>query len=72
MSKRFVYEYMTKGWSSRMLGKAAREKVKFIWPARGQGPDLRTLNEFRGRVMEENFVTAVKMLKAKGYIRLEH
>jgi hypothetical protein len=43
---------------------------------RGQRPDFRTLNEFRGKllkgVMEEIFVTAVKMLKAKGYIKLEN
>jgi hypothetical protein len=44
--------------------------------AGNQKPDFRTLNGFRGKllkgVMEEIFVTAVKMLAAKGYIKLEH
>jgi transposase len=76
MTKLFVYGYLTKVCSSRILAKAARENVLFIWLAGGQRPDFRTLNEFRGKllkgVMEEIFVTAVKMLKAKGYIKLEH
>ncbi|GHU82838.1 transposase [Spirochaetia bacterium] len=76
MTKLFVYGYMTKVCSSRMLAKAVRENVMFMWLAGGQRPDFRTLNEFRGKilkeVMEEIFVTAVKMLKAKGYIKLEH
>jgi transposase len=76
MTKLFVYGYMTKVCSSRMLAKAVRENVMFMWLAGGQKPDFRTLNEFRGKilkaVMEEIFVTAVKMLKAKGYIKLEN
>jgi hypothetical protein len=50
--------------------------MMFMWLAGGQKPDFRTLNEFRGKllkgVMEELFVTAVKMLKAKGYSKLEN
>ena len=76
MTKLFVYGYMTKVCSSRMLAKAARENVMFMWLAGGQKPDFRTLNDFRGKllkgVMEEVFVTAVKMLAAKGYIKLEN
>jgi transposase len=76
MTKLFVYGYMTKVCSSRMLAKAVRENVMFMWLAGGQRPDFRTLNDFRGRllkgVMEEIFVTAVKMLEAKGYVKLEN
>jgi len=76
MTKLFVYGYMTKVCSSRMVAKAARENVMFMWLAGGQTPDFRTLNDFRGKllkgVMEEIFVTAVKMLNTKGYIKLEH
>jgi transposase len=76
MTKLFVYGYMTKVCSSRMLAKAARENVMFMWLSGNQKPDFRTLNDFRGKllkgVMEEIFVTAVKMLKAKGYIKLEN
>jgi transposase len=76
MAKVFVYGYMTKVCSSRMLAKALRENVMFMWLSGNQTPDFRTLNDFRGKllkgVMEEIFVTAVKMLAAKGYIKLEH
>ena len=76
MTKLLVYGYMTKVCSSRMLAKAARENVMFMWLAGGQKPDFRTLNDFRGKllkgVMEEVFVAAVKMLAAKGYIKLEN
>ena len=76
MTKRFVYGYMTKVCSSRMPAKGVRENVLFRWLAGGQRPDLRTLNTFRGRllkgVLEEIFVTAVKLLKAKGYIKREN
>jgi len=76
MTKVFVYGYMTKICSSRMLAKAVRENVMFMWLSGNQKPDFRTLNDFRGKllkgVMEEIFVTAVKMLNAKGYIKLEN
>jgi transposase len=75
MTKLFVYGYMNKVCSSRMLAKAARENVMFMWLAGGQKPDFRTLNDFRGKllkgVMEEVFVAAVKMLAAKGYVNLD-
>jgi transposase len=45
MTKLFVYGYMTKVCSSRMLAKAARENVMFMWLAGGQRPDFRTLNQ---------------------------
>jgi len=76
MTKLFVYGYMTKVCSSRMLAKAARENVMFMRLSGNQKPDFRTLNDFRGKllkgVMEETFVTAVKTLKAKGYVKLEN
>jgi transposase len=76
MAKLFVYGYMAKACSSRTLAKAAGENVMFMRLSGNRRPDFRTLNDFRGKllkgVMEEIFVTAVKMLKAKGYIKLEN
>jgi transposase/IS5 family transposase len=76
MTKVFVYGYLTKVCSSRMLAKALRENVVFMWLSGMQTPDFRTLNFFRGNVlkevMEEVFVAAVKMLAAKGYVKYEH
>jgi transposase len=72
----FVYGYMTKVCSSRMLGKAVREDVMFTRPAGGRKPDFRTLNDFRGKVRkgvaEGIFVTAAEALKAEGCIKLEN
>ena len=76
MTKLFVYGYLNKVCSSRMLAKAARENVMYMWLSGGQKPDFRTLNDFRGKllrgVMEEIFVSAVKMLVSKGYIKHEN
>jgi transposase len=76
MVKVFVYGYLTKVCSSRMLAKSLRENVVFMWLSGMQTPDFRTLNDFRGKVlkemMEEIFVTAVKMLAAKGYVKHEN
>jgi transposase len=76
MTKLFVYGYLNKTCSSRLLAKAARENVMYMWLSGNQRPDFRTLNNFRGKilkeVMEEIFVTSVKMLSAKGYIKLEN
>ena len=59
-----------------MLAKAVRENVMYMWLAGGQKPDFRTLNTFRNKLlkgaMEEIFVTAVKMLERKGFIKLEN
>jgi len=76
MTKLFVYGYLNKVCSSRMLAKATRENVMYMWLSGGQKPDFRTLNDFRGKllrgVMEEIFVSAVKMLTSKGYIKHEN
>jgi transposase len=75
MTKVLVYGYLTTVCSSRMLAKAVRENVLFMWLSGNQKPDFRTLNNFRGNlpsgVMEAVFVTAVKMLAAHGYVKLE-
>jgi transposase len=76
MTKLFVYGYLKRTCSSRTLAQAVRENVVFMWLAGTQKPDFRTLNNFRGKIlkeaMEEIFVTAVKMLAAKGYVKLEN
>jgi transposase len=76
MFKVLVYGYMTRVYSSRMLAKAIRENVMFMWIAGNQKPDFRTINTFRSSklkdVMEEVFVSTVKLLSAKGYVKLEN
>jgi transposase len=66
---------MTTVCASRMPAKGVRETRMFRWLAGGQAPDFRTLNDFRGNlltaVLEAICVTAVKLLKATGYINGE-
>jgi len=73
--KVLVYGYMTRTYSSRMLAKALRENVMFMWLAGSQRPDFRTINTFRSSklkdVMDEVFIATVKALAAKGYVKLE-
>jgi transposase len=76
MFKVLVYGYVTRTYSSRMIAKAVRENVMFMWLAGNQKPDFRTINSFRGSrlkdIMEEVFMTTVKLLAAKGYVKLEN
>lgn len=76
MIKVLVYGYMTRVFSSRMLAKALRENVMFMWLSGNQKPDFRTINMFRGSklkdIMDEVFITTVKHLAAKGYVKLEN
>jgi transposase len=76
MLKVLVYGYMTRTYSSRMIAKALRENVMFMWLAGNQKPDFRTINAFRGSklkdIMDEVFMMTVKHLAAKGYVKLEN
>lgn len=76
MFKVLVYGYMTRTYSSRMLAKALRENVMFMWLAGNQKPDFRTINAFRGSrlkgIMDEVFMATVKLLAAKGLVKLEN
>lgn len=76
MLKILVYGYMSGTTSSRLLAKALRENVLFMWLAGNQKPDFRTINLFRSErlkdVIEEVFVATAKLLQAKGYIKLEN
>jgi transposase len=76
MLKLFVYGYLMKACSSRMLAKAVRENIMFMWLAGGQKPDFRTLNNFRLELpegaLEDIFIMAVNSLSASGYIKPEN
>lgn len=74
--KVLVYGYMSGVYSSRHLSRACRENVLYMWLAGGQKPDFRTINAFRSEklkdVIQEVFMATVKLLEAKGYIKLEN
>ena len=73
--KVWVYAYITRVYSGRQIAKALRENLPMRWLAGAQTPDFRTLNQFRSSklapVIEEVFVSSVKLLEKAGYIQFK-
>ena len=70
-----IYSYSQKIYSSRMIAKALRENVNFMWIAGGNQPDFRTINRFRLQmkdIIEDVFFEVVKLLIEKKYIKLQN
>ncbi len=75
MLKVMIYSYSQKVYSSRMIAKALRENVNFMWIAGGNQPDFRTVNRFRLHmkdIIEDVFFEVVKLLIEKNYIKLQN
>lgn len=76
MTKLLVYAYADKVYSSRRIAKAARENIMYMWLCRGQTPDFKTINSFRGERMKEVFLhvfsEVVELLLMSGYIKQEN
>lgn len=73
MLKVMIYSYSQKTYSSRMIAKALRENINFMWIAGGNKPDFRTINRFRLQmkdIIEDIFYEVVKLLMEKGYIKM--
>ena len=51
--KVWILGFVYKAYSCRLLAKAIRENLPFIWIAGNQQPDFRTLNNFRLRLKNE-------------------
>ena len=75
MLKVMIYSYSQKTYSSRMIAKALRENINFMWLAAGNQPDFRTVNRFRlamKDIIEDVFYEVVKLLVEKKYIKLQN
>ncbi len=76
MLKVLVYAYTQKIYSSRMIAKALRENINFMWIAGNNRPDFRTINRFRSSIMkeviDEVFGSIVELLIEEKYIQLEN
>jgi transposase len=76
MLKVLIYSYSQKIYSSRMIAKALRENIQFMWIAGSNRPDFRTINRFRSHVMnntiEKIFTSVVELLLEKGLVSFEH
>ena len=75
MLKVLIYGYIEKLYSSRKIAKALRENVNFMWLSGQNQPDFRTINRFRGAVLQEVigevFAQIVELLVEQGHIRFE-
>jgi transposase len=73
--KVLIYGYIRKMYSGRLIEKALKENVKFMWLSGMNMPDFRTLNAFlSGRLvglMEEVLSQVSKILLEEGYITLK-
>lgn len=75
MLKVMIYCYSQKNYSSRMITKAFRENVNFMWIAGGDQPDFRTINRFRLQmkdIIEDVFFEVIKQLIERNYIKLQN
>lgn len=73
MLKVMIYSYFQKTYSSRMIAKALRENINFMWIAGGNKPDFRTINRFRLEmkdIIEDIFYEVIRLLIDKKYIKL--
>lgn len=76
MVKVLVYAYTQKVYTSRMIAKAMRENVNYMWLSGGQKPDFRTINRFRSSRLkgsiDEVFAMVVELLIESGHVKLEN
>jgi transposase len=74
--KVLVYAYSQKVYSSRMIAKALRENIHFMWLSGNNRPDFRTINRFRSVILKENiekvFSSIIEMLLEKGFVKFEN
>jgi len=76
MLKVMVYAYSQRVYTSRKIAKALRENIQFMWIAGGNKPDFRTINRFRGSVMNEVvgevFTSVLEYLIEKKFVKMEN
>jgi transposase len=72
--KVLIYAYTQRIYSSRLIAKALRENIHFMWLSGGNRPDFRTINRFRSSrlkgTIETVFGTVLEMLLEEGLIDL--
>ncbi|QKS48779.1 IS1182 family transposase (plasmid) [Paenibacillus cellulosilyticus] len=76
LTKVIIYAYTQRIYSSRLIEKAVRENIMFMWLAGRQRPDFRTINRFRSErmknVLEDVFTAVLQFLVEEKYIKLDH
>ena len=73
--KILVYGYVSNVYSSRKLEAATKENIHFMWLAGMQQPDHNTINNFRGKRLQETlkniFTQIVELLVAEGVLSIK-
>ncbi|MGG6314633.1 IS1182 family transposase [Paenibacillus macerans] len=76
LTKVLIYAYTQRIYSSRLIAKAVRENIMFMWIAGRQRPDFRTINRFRSErmkdILETVFTAVLELLVEEGYVKLDH
>lgn len=76
MLKVLVYAYSQRIYSSRMIAKALKENIQFMWISGKNTPDFRTINRFRSSVMkgiiDEIFASVIELLMESKLVKLEN
>ncbi|WP_178024854.1 IS1182 family transposase [uncultured Paenibacillus sp.] len=76
LTKVLIYAYTQRIYSSRLIAKAVRENIMFMWIAGRQRPDFRTINRFRSErmkdILESVFTAVLELLVEEGYVKLDH
>jgi len=72
--KILIYAYSQKTYSSRQIAKALRENVNYMWLSGMNKPNFRTINRFRGVIMQEViediFTSVLQYLVEHGYVNM--
>jgi transposase len=75
MLKVIVYAYADKIYSSRIIAKATRENINFLWLTGNVQLDFMTINRFRGErlkgIIDGIFTEVIDLLLREGYIKFE-
>lgn len=73
--KVLIYAYIQGIYSSRKIARALQENITFMWLAKYQTPDFRTINRFRkeilGDTIEDVFAEVVEILVELGYVNFD-
>ncbi|MGG3533888.1 IS1182 family transposase, partial [Paenibacillus rhizolycopersici] len=76
LTKVLIYAYTQRIYSSRLIAKAVRENIMFMWIAGRQRPDFRTINRFRSDrmkdILKSVFTAVLELLVEEGYVKLDH
>jgi transposase len=75
MLKVSFYSYLCNIYSCRKTEKALQENIHFMWLAGNNTPDLRTINNFRGKRLKDDiqdlFTGMALLLAEAGYVSLD-